>query len=130
MVKQRAPLSFRRPIRFLRAAAPFVLLAGGAWFYTQHGGWQDQPRTRVSQATTIPLPEAVPFRSVIDYDAFDRRISTLMAKKDMTGLAVAVVEDGKLAFRSEAHTPELQSLMRTPHAVCGLKNTSTNKTHI
>src|SRR3546814_6129536 len=55
MVKQRAPLSFRRPIRFLRAAAPFVLLAGGAWFYTQHGGWQDQPRTRVSQATTIPL---------------------------------------------------------------------------
>src|SRR3546814_15673029 len=51
MVKQRAPLSFRRPIRFLRAAAPFVLLAGGAWFYTQHGGWQDQPRTRVSQAT-------------------------------------------------------------------------------
>src|SRR3546814_12977980 len=28
---QRAPLSFRRPIRFLRAAAPFVLLAGGAW---------------------------------------------------------------------------------------------------
>src|SRR3546814_13974817 len=82
----------------LRAAAPFVLLAGGAWFYTQHGGWQDQPRTRVSQATTIPLPEAVPFRSVIDYDAFDRRISTLMAKKDMTGLAVAVVEDGKLAI--------------------------------
>src|SRR3546814_4494379 len=57
MVKQRAPLSFRRPIRFLRAAAPFVLLAGGAWFYTQHGGWQDQPRTRVSQATTIRSEE-------------------------------------------------------------------------
>src|SRR3546814_17313413 len=97
----------RRPPRSTRTdtLVPYTtlfrsLLAGGAWFYTQHGGWQDQPRTRVSQATTIPLPEAVPFRSVIDYDAFDRRISTLMAKKDMTGLA----EIGRASCRERVCT--------------------------
>src|SRR3546814_18609945 len=81
MVKQRAPLSFSRPIRFLTVAAPFVLLAGGAWFYTKHGGWQDQHRTRVSQATTIPMTESLPFRSVLYYAAFDRRTSTLRTER-------------------------------------------------
>jgi beta-lactamase class C len=34
----------------------------------------------------------------VDYAWLDRRIDTLMARRDMVGLSIAVVEDGQLAF--------------------------------
>jgi beta-lactamase class C len=39
-----------------------------------------------------------PKRYRVDYARLDRRIESLMARRDMVGLSIAVIEDGQLAF--------------------------------
>lgn len=50
-------------------------------------------------ATPVVLPlEPKDWRGEIDYRALDSRIQAMMTDRSMTGLAIAVVEDGRLAF--------------------------------
>ncbi|MBK5264976.1 MAG: beta-lactamase family protein [Alphaproteobacteria bacterium] len=88
----------RRWLRIMRGMMMAALLVGSAFLYIQHGGQADGSRPALSKAATIPIPEAQPWRSAIDYDALDGRLRLLMTQREMTGLAIAVVEDGKLAF--------------------------------
>jgi len=56
-------------------------------------------RQVAAAATPVVLPlEAKDWRGKIDYRALDARIRAMMADRSMTGLAVAVVEDGRLSF--------------------------------
>lgn len=56
------------------------------------------------QAARLPVPpEALPltpdtWRGQIDYRALDARIQAMMSRKPMQGLAIAVVENGRLSF--------------------------------
>ncbi len=50
-----------------------------------------------SPPVALPLQPA-DWRGTIDYRALDTRIQAMMADKTMTGLAIAVVEDGRLSF--------------------------------
>lgn len=75
-----------------------LILLGGAFLYQHRPEPGSDGRTAIAHAASIPLPDATPWRSAVDYDALDARLNLLMAERDMTGLAVAVVEDGKLAF--------------------------------
>ncbi|MBO9558062.1 MAG: beta-lactamase family protein [Caulobacter sp.] len=57
----------------------------------------------IEVATAPPAPLVLPLRpdewhGQIDYRALDARIRTMMADRSMQGLAVAVVEDGRLSF--------------------------------
>ncbi len=71
----------------------------GLFLYQHHAVPADSGRPAIARAgASVPLPAATPWRSVVDYDVLDARIGRLMAERDMTGLAIAVVEDGKLAF--------------------------------
>nr|WP_232793287.1 serine hydrolase domain-containing protein [Caulobacter hibisci] len=56
-------------------------------------------RQVAAAATPVVLPlEAKDWRGKIDYRALDARIDTMMRDRSMTGLAVAVVENGRLSF--------------------------------
>jgi beta-lactamase class C len=95
----------RRPRRAWLAIAAVTLAAGlGAL------GWTaihrpHAPKTAEVAATPAPaLPsQPVPlapedWRGQIDYRALDARIRTMMADRTMEGLAIAVVENGRLSF--------------------------------
>ncbi|MCF8710033.1 serine hydrolase domain-containing protein [Rhizorhapis sp. SPR117] len=88
----------RRWLRIVRGMTLPALLVGGAFLYLQHGDQADASRPALTKAATFPIPDAQPWRSAIDYDALDGRLRLLMTHREMTGLAIAVVEDGKLAF--------------------------------
>lgn len=75
-----------------------IAAACGGLFLYQHYASQASSRAAIAQAASIPLPEAQPWRSIVDYDKLDARLDRLMAERDMTGLAIAVIENGKLAF--------------------------------
>lgn len=81
-----------------RTALLALLCIGGLFFYQHQSDSPGNGRQAVAQAASIPLPDATPWRSQVDYDALDTRLNALMAESDMTGLAIAVVEDGKLAY--------------------------------
>ena len=71
----------------------------GLLLYQHHAVQADSGRPAIARAgASVPLPPATPWRSIVDYDVLDARIDRLMAEREMTGLAIAVVEDGKLAF--------------------------------
>lgn len=53
----------------------------------------------IAAQTSAPLPDGQDaWQAKVDYKAFDARISGLMRDPDMVGLAVATVENGRLAF--------------------------------
>ncbi|CAN5133675.1 serine hydrolase domain-containing protein [soil metagenome] len=61
------------------------------------------PATTTAEGTVAFPPGALPirpqdWRGQIDYRALDARIQAMMADKTMQGLAVAVVENGRLSF--------------------------------
>lgn len=62
------------------------------------------PEVAATAATPVAFPPvALPlkpedWRGAIDYRALDARIRTMMADKTMEGLAIAVVENGRLSF--------------------------------
>lgn len=66
--------------------------------------WHQSRAPEIAQALTAPpTPVALPlrpedWRGAIDYRALDARIQTMMADKTMEGLAIAVVENGRLSF--------------------------------
>ncbi len=65
---------------------------------------------RPAAPTTVFLPPSVtPGAGRIDYGAFDARIAGIMARPDMVGLAVAVVEEGQIAFARGYGTTALGS---------------------
>jgi beta-lactamase class C len=69
------------------------------FLYQHHAVQADSGRPAIARAgASVPLPAATPWRSAVDYDVLDARLDRLMAEREMTGLAIVVVEDGKLAF--------------------------------
>lgn len=66
--------------------------------------WHQSRAPEIAQALTAPpTPVALPltpetWRGAIDYRALDARIRTMMADRTMQGLAIAVVENGRLSF--------------------------------
>jgi beta-lactamase class C len=58
----------------------------------------DTPSSRADQAVSKLPTEPSDWRGRIDYRALDARLGAMMANSSMTGLAVAVVEDGRLSF--------------------------------
>ena len=61
-------------------------------------------------STTVMLaPQVDPGRGVIDYRSFDAKIRGVMARPDMVGLSVAVIEDGRIAFAHGYGTTALGS---------------------
>ena len=58
-----------------------------------------KPAVATAPASPVTLPlRPEDWRGTIDYRALDARIRTMMADKTMEGLAVAVVENGRLSF--------------------------------
>lgn len=77
-----------------------VLLVSAGWFGI-HAFGGDHPLASVP--IPIQAPENLPdtpaeWRGRIDYAALDGQLSALAQRPEMAGLAVAVVEDGKLRF--------------------------------
>lgn len=67
--------------------------------------WAHAPKTAtVAVAPSVPSPPVMPpltpetWRGEIDYRVLDARIQTMMADKTMEGLAIAVIENGRLSF--------------------------------
>lgn len=61
------------------------------------------PKTARPTIAAAPPPAALPlkpedWRGAIDYRALNTRIQAMMADRTMTGLAIAVVENGRLSF--------------------------------
>lgn len=88
----------RPPLKWLvsGAVALGILAAGLALSFQIARPWLAPGATAPAQNTLPLAPEA--WRGDIDYHALDARLVGLMADSSMTGLAVAVVEDGRLAF--------------------------------
>ena len=82
----------------LKALSLLAASAGGLLLYQHYASETEGGRTAIAQAASVPLPDVQPWKPVVDYDALDARLDRLMAERDMTGLAIAVVENGKLAF--------------------------------
>lgn len=84
----------------LLAALPLLALLGLVGFTASR--CSQAPKTE--QAAAAPAPPApLPvhpedWRGAIDYRAVDARIRTMMTDKSMEGLAIAIVENGRLSF--------------------------------
>jgi beta-lactamase class C len=80
--------------------------AGWAVFHHSNAGKTDPVTTAAAPATPLALPlEPKDWRGQIDYRALDARIQAMMADRTMEGLAIAVVENGRLSFvRGYGHT--------------------------
>ncbi|WP_374524548.1 serine hydrolase domain-containing protein [Sphingopyxis sp.] len=84
----------------------FVVLLGVAalaltgWFGLRaFGGGQPLASVAIPFSAAESLPDAPDkWRGRIDYRTFDRQLAELAQRPEMAGLAVAVVEDGKLTF--------------------------------
>lgn len=96
--------AFRRQPRWRAAAAVVALVAAlGAVGLTaaRFIGSKKPDQTALAPAPPPPLsPPVAPdaWRGEIDYRALDARIQAMMADKSMQGLAIAVVENGRLSF--------------------------------
>ncbi|MDK2762294.1 MAG: beta-lactamase family protein [Sphingopyxis sp.] len=97
MRSQSKPKPIRRALPFLIAA---VLLGLAGWFGVRAFSG-DHPLATVP--IPVPAPENLPdtpdeWRGRIDYRALDQQLTALSQRPEMTGLAVAVVEEGTLRF--------------------------------
>lgn len=96
--------AFRRRPRWRAVAAVVVLVAalGAVGLTVSRSLAQKKPdQTALAPATPPPLsPLVAPdaWRGAIDYRALDARIQAMMTDRSMQGLAIAVVEDGRLSF--------------------------------
>ncbi len=78
------------------AIAAIILFALVAWWGSS---WRDTRAPAEQARLTAPLDNPEKLRDLnIDYGALDDRVEALMQRKDMTGLSVAVVEQGRLTF--------------------------------
>lgn len=78
-------------------AVGLVAVGAGALFLAQGRAPDAAPGEVVQIAAPAREPPAV-WRGDIDYQALDARLSAMMSDPSMEGLAVAVVEKGRLAF--------------------------------
>ncbi|MCW0197786.1 serine hydrolase [Sphingopyxis sp.] len=108
----------KRVFVFLAAAA--ALVAAG-WFGVRAFGGSSHPLASV--AIPIKAPEELPdtpgkWRGRIDYRALDSQLSALAQRPEMAGLAVAVVENGKLSFvRTYGVADKATGAPVTPHTL-------------
>ena len=108
----------KRVFVFLVAAA--ALVAAG-WFGVRAFGGSSHPLASV--AIPIKAPEELPdapgkWHGRIDYRALDGQLAALAQRPEMAGLAVAVVEDGKLRFvRTYGVADKATGAPVTPHTL-------------
>lgn len=88
----------KRRLKWLAAGVvPLVALGVVLWPHSKAGGPKADPSIEVQAPAALPTQPA-DWRGEIDYRALDQRLHAMMADKSMEGLAVAVVEDGRLSF--------------------------------
>ena len=95
----RSPFQNKSALRFL--LAPVAIAALGLGWFGLHASGDSQPLASI--AIPMKAPEDLPdtpakWRGRVDYQALDGQLSDLARRPEMAGLAVAVVEDGKLRF--------------------------------
>ena len=94
----------RRRLTWLAVGmAPLVLLLGAMVLAHVMGPHAKASASRASASLTPRGPLHLPtkpsdWRGAIDYRALDRRLDAMMTDRSMEGLAVAVVENGRLSF--------------------------------
>lgn len=95
---QPAPdLAKRRRLKWLAAGLVGLVLAGGVLIPRAKSLKAGPSAQGEAALTSLPAgPEQ--WRGEIDYKAMDARLAELMTDPSMTGLAVAVVENGRLSF--------------------------------
>jgi beta-lactamase class C len=87
--------------RALKLCIGLAVLASVSWFGLKTLGVERDVTAAFGQAfkTTDNLPDTPDeWRGKIDYVALDRQLAELSARPEMAGLAVAIVEQGKLRF--------------------------------
>jgi beta-lactamase class C len=88
----------KRHLKWLAAGMlPLVLLGAILWPHAKAGGPKANPSIP-AQAPVKPPTQPADWRGAIDYRALDGRLGAMMTDKSMEGLAVAVVENGRLSF--------------------------------
>lgn len=90
-------LAKRRRLKWLAAGVVGVVLVGGALIPLTRALKANPSATGEAALTSLPAGPAQ-WRGEIDYQALNLRLTELMTDPSMTGLAVAVVEDGRLSF--------------------------------
>ena len=73
-----------------------VLLAGGAFAALQTTGGQEPDDRRAAQVQLAAVTPSA--RQDIDYAALDQRLQRLMERPTMVGMAVGIVENGRITF--------------------------------
>jgi beta-lactamase class C len=77
----------------------FVLLTGASLLAMRpHDGQQEQPRAEIAGAQLKLASLSSASRRDIDYRLLDARLQQLMDKPAMVGLAVGIVENGRITF--------------------------------
>ena len=106
--------------RVLTCLIAVIALGSAGWF-----GIHALSGSRPLASVPIPikaaenLPDApAEWRGRIDYSALDRQLADLAQRPEMAGLAVAVVEDGKLSFvRTYGVADAATGVPVTPHTL-------------
>jgi beta-lactamase class C len=91
------PTKRRRQLKLLAASLVGVVLVGGAMIPLAKS-LKAKPAAEGETALTSLPASPDHWRGQIDYQALNDRLAELMTDPSMTGLAVAVVEDGRLSF--------------------------------
>ena len=76
----------------------FVLLMGASLLAMRPQGGVDPQKTHIAAAHLKLASVSTESRQDVDYRALDARLRQLMAKPSMVGLAVGVVENGRITF--------------------------------
>ncbi len=76
---------------------PLALLGAALWPHAKTAGPKAAPTIHSTAPAHLPTRRA-DWRGAIDYPSMDNRISAMMTDPSMEGLAVAVVENGRLSF--------------------------------
>jgi beta-lactamase class C len=94
-----------RDVRVAAAAATILTIGVGALgLVAWQGSHAPRPQETAAIAAAAPSPPVKPplkpedWRGDIDYRGLDARLQTMMTDRAMQGLAVAVVENGRLSF--------------------------------
>ena len=74
-----------------------ALIAGGVAVFHSKAGGSRAAATTHGQPAKLPV-EPADWHGRIDYRALDARFNAMMTDRSMQGLAVAVIEDGRLSF--------------------------------
>lgn len=87
--------------RILKALVAVFILASASWYGLSNFGVKKDFSVALGKSSggEQDIPDTPgKWRGQIDYAALDRQLAELSARPEMAGLAVAVVEDGKLSF--------------------------------